>query len=874
MCGVIGLLYHAPTPRLGVVASDLLRTLEYRGYDSTGGAFQGEGESIDLRKGVGAPSLLVETLGMVRLGGQVFCGQVRWATFGAVDAINAQPHEVRCKRHLFGAHNGNVTNSDPLKAWLQQEGHRVLSDNDGEMVVHAIEHDFGRGMDAEVAAQPGQFGVEDDPAVRRRVMRQAIAHASVHRLQGSFAAVICDPRTRTVWAIKRGSSLYVGVGEDESGRFAVASSDLSSVLKRTRMLVPIVEGEFVEMQTTEHGVDVLCFGIRREGVSARALPLERAPVRSRLRAADMALVPPYQTFMEQEIAAQEGTVRDVVRLFRGGGSEARALRPALASLPAARVAALVAAVEALRDDAADDHRPERLRALLASPELPMLVSALTSAQPSVEARRSHLASGSIAADGAPATAGAGPDGLAALEALAELHDASQWLEAADAFVDAAARAIENGRSLLVLCCGSSYHAARAAAAFFDVLAGAQLRCALPGEFRGELAHSVRDGDVVVAVSQSGETKDLIDILNDLQAAGRKVRRVALVNNINSTLAQEKADVVVPLRCGPEIAVPATKSFMNQLAVFYGLALRLGRRLAADGVATAPSVEVLDAAERRFANLPPLLRATVELTRQDVEVAAQQLFLRPSMHILSTRMWAVAKEGALKIREVVLNHTEGYEASEFKHGPNTILGRNTLYGPDALQRLLPLLAQSAAAAAEQAVAQGLPASQVAALTRAVVEAAWKAGPPLDLSPEAVTLFEAHFDRDAVFASLDLDYPLVYVTGPDARDVALTISQINTHKIRRSASILIAEPNEALRQAIRKPPADNPLYQSVCIDLPRTGDPLAVVFSSTLVLQRLALRMSELKAAWLDARGLREHGVHPDVPKNVSKSITVD
>ena len=752
MCGVIGILYQAPTPRLGVVASELLRTLEYRGYDSTGGAFQDEGEVIDLRKGVGAPSLLVETLGMVRLGGQVFCGQVRWATFGAVDAINAQPHEVRCKRHLFGAHNGNVTNSDPLKTWLQQEGHRVLSDNDGEMVVHAIEHDFGRGMDAEVASQPADANLEDDPTVRRRVMRDAIAYASAHRLQGSFAAVICDPRTRTVWAIKRGSSLYIGVGEDESGAFAVASSDLSSVLKRTRTLVPIVEGEFVEMRTTASGVEVLCFGILREGDGARAVSLDRVPVRSRLRSADMALVPPYQTFMEQEIAAQEGTVRDVVRLFHGGGTAARAIGPILAALPAGRVAALAAELEALRDDADQEGRAERLEALLAIPELPALIEGSQPRSPQLPFADAGRRSLSISLGRGAAGQGDADHGaaglvdpvrhaiaLTALEALAEHHDASQWLEAADAFVDAAARAIQSGRSLLVLCCGSSYHAARAAAAFFDVLAGAQLRCALPGEFRGELAHSVRDGDVVVAVSQSGETKDLIDILNDLQAAGRVVRRVALVNNVNSTLAQEKADVVVPLRCGPEIAVPATKSFMNQLAVFYGLALRLGRRLAADGVATAPTQEVLDAAERRFANLPPLLRATVELTRQDVEVAAQQLFLRPSMHILSTRMWAVAKEGALKIREVVLNHTEGYEASEFKHGPNTILGRNTLYGPDALQRLLPLLAHGAAVASEQAVTQGLPASQVAALARAMVESAWQARPPLDLSPKAAALF---------------------------------------------------------------------------------------------------------------------------------------
>ncbi len=146
MCGVIGLLYEEPRSDLGRIASQLLRTLEYRGYDSTGGAFQGEGLEVRLRKGVGAPSAMVEKLGIVSESGQLFCGQVRWATFGAVDEANAQPHLVRCKTFLYGAHNGNITNCDELKAWLTAEGHAVLSDNDGEMVVHTVEHFFAAGL--------------------------------------------------------------------------------------------------------------------------------------------------------------------------------------------------------------------------------------------------------------------------------------------------------------------------------------------------------------------------------------------------------------------------------------------------------------------------------------------------------------------------------------------------------------------------------------------------------------------------------------------------------------------------------------------------------------------------------------------------------
>jgi glucosamine--fructose-6-phosphate aminotransferase (isomerizing) len=87
-------------------------------------------------------------------------------------------------------------------------------------------------------------------------------------------------------------------------------------------------------------------------------------------------------------------------------------------------------------------------------------------------------------------------------------------------------------------------------------------------------YSIKDNDLIIGVSQSGETKDLIDIFNDIDSTNLDVRKVVLVNNMNSTLGQEKSDVAIPILCGPEIAVPATKSFMNQITLFYYLAIRI------------------------------------------------------------------------------------------------------------------------------------------------------------------------------------------------------------------------------------------------------------------------------------------------------------
>jgi glucosamine 6-phosphate synthetase-like amidotransferase/phosphosugar isomerase protein len=865
MCGVIGLVYERARADLGQVAAELLKTLEYRGYDSTGAAIQGDGDDVTLRKGVGAPSLMVDELGITKLGGRLFCGQVRWATFGAVTDANSQPHVVRCKTFLYGAHNGNVTNCDDLKAWLVSEGHAVLSDNDGEMVVHTVEHFFAQ-TSAKVSAL--------DAPGRKAAMRAALLLAA-QKLEGSFAAVIVDPVTRTMWAIKQGSSLYFGVGSDAvGGRFAIASSDLSSVLKLTRVVIPITEGEFVEYDPEHQQLHAIVDRRAPDGrIVARAgEPIAREPVRSRLRAKDTALVPPFETFMDQEISAQAEAARDVITLFLGGSPAARAM--GARSLPADAATRL----DALRDQFDDERMKKLFHELVDHPAL----RGLLAEAPSVVEQSTHLHSSEAGffADLLPMARDAtDTKAVRVLDALLEAEEAREWATAVRRFGDACVEAVSRRGRIYVISCGSSYHAAKAASLFFNELARVELTPVLPGEFRGQSASSLNDGDLVIAVSQSGETKDLIDVLNDVIASRRAVGRIALVNNVNSTLAEEKAELVIPLRCGPEIAVPATKSFMNQMVVFYCLALHLAERRIDQNATTADDRAALGAslARRRelLPNLPELVRETVASTEAEIEVAADLLYLCPSIHLLATRFAAIAKEGALKIREVVLNHTEGFEASEFKHGPNTILGFNTVLGPQGVDHMLKRLGHTLRELVGSARTAGLPPESIQRLIQAATDGVLSpSSTPFSLSDAERALFEKTVSRSELLRELYADYPLLYVTGPDERDVALTVSQINTHKIRGACTVVVAEDHPALRTAASKAPVDNPSYRSVYVALPRTDDTLMAMFSSTVALQRLALKMSLLKKSYLDRLGVVDHGVHPDVPKNVSKSITVD
>ncbi|MBN1948804.1 MAG: glutamine--fructose-6-phosphate aminotransferase, partial [Candidatus Cloacimonetes bacterium] len=317
-CGVLGLSLARKSINIGKYASTLLKALEYRGYDSTGAVFQDERKKITLLKDVGAPSTLVKTLGIEEQAGKIFCGQVRWATFGTVSRKNAQPHEVKCKKHIYGAHNGNLTNTRELRKFLLSEGHNVVSDNDGEMLVHTIEHYFDNELEKFPDSKHLQTGT------RQAAMRRAIIQAA-DKIIGSYAAVIIDPVTEFCYAIKAGSSLYFGLGEIENNKFGLASSDLTALLKFTKHLVNLREGEFIEFKQDKY--QIYAFRIlkvkvpnQQDVIFQPGDQISKLPVYSRLRAEDTELVPPFKYFMEQEIMAEIETSGKLIKLFQGGSN--------------------------------------------------------------------------------------------------------------------------------------------------------------------------------------------------------------------------------------------------------------------------------------------------------------------------------------------------------------------------------------------------------------------------------------------------------------------------------------------------------------------------------------------------------------------------
>ncbi len=884
-CGVLGMALPRVSINLGAHAAKLLKALEYRGYDSTGAAFLGEDKTrITLLKDVGAPSTLVKTLGIEKQSGKIFCGQVRWATFGFVNKVNAQPHEVKCKRHLFGAHNGNITNTRELKVFLTKEGHTVLSDNDGEMLVHSVEHYF----DIEMTRAGNPLDHEE----RKACMRRAII-LTAKQMNGSYAAVIVDPETECSWAIKAGSSLYFGVGEVEDMPFALASSDLTAVLRFTKMLVNLREGEFVEYTSDYYQVYAmknLKFKRLNQAdetyATGDAIPTHA--VYSKLRAEDVELLPEFEYFMEQEIYAQSESTGKLIKLFQGGSNTGKRM---LKVIEQAGVRELMtkSMLEILGENHVEDKhdRFDKLCEAQAIQDFLKLAKDSYTAIFDVAVKEDFDKKYFFSNEKNIFIELMGTEFdrqrliiAKALDSLSEEISVAEFERSVQDFLSLIKNTVANNRNAYSIACGTSFHATKIAALFFNEIARIELIPILPGDFRGEYSNCIKDKDLIIGVSQSGETKDLIDIFNDIDSADLDVRKVVLVNNMNSTLGQEKSDVAIPILCGPEIAVPATKSFMNQITLFYYLAIRIAdMKLKELDTNLNPSERKAreDMLARRFKSLsdiPMLLKETVLKTDDMIDSMAAKIYMEPSLHILATKISGVAMEGALKIRETVLNHAEGREASEFKHGPNTILGKNTVFGVKHVRSFVRSFSKMIDDINEQADARGISQQEQKDLLKALADYVFTHNLPFHLSAEGTKLFKETVQDQDFFEPLYRNYPLIYVTGPDPRDVNLTISQINTHKIRGANTYVIAEENDNLLKNASLNPNEEAYYGWSYIMLPKTGDSLMTCFSATIVLQLLALRMSIRKMKKLDLLGVKDHGVHPDVPKNVSKSITVD
>ncbi|MFX0169110.1 MAG: glutamine--fructose-6-phosphate transaminase (isomerizing) [Candidatus Hodarchaeota archaeon] len=229
------------------------------------------------------------------------------------------------------------------------------------------------------------------------------------------------------------------------------------------------------------------------------------------------------------------------------------------------------------------------------------------------------------------------------------------------FVDA----LIDARRLFFVACGSSYHATIVGSYYLDDLANIAAIPVIGGQFNAIYGNSIGEGDLVVCVSQSGETKDVIDVVHHCRKHGAKI--LSVVNVLGSTLTH-LSDLYLPMGSGFEISVPATKTYTSQVTLFCYLAALAGQKrgtLSGDNANTIIS----DLKTR----LPALIEETISTTTLKARALAPYLSRYPHFYVLGYGVThGVALEGALKIKEVCYIVADGMYSSEFKHGPLSIV----------------------------------------------------------------------------------------------------------------------------------------------------------------------------------------------------------
>jgi len=504
MCGIFGIVYSEEKNNLGEYLMKAARRLVYRGYDSAGFAGIGEEGKIDLRKDAGKLDEVAKKLRFQEIRGKRGIIQLRWATFGIPRKENAQPH-VDCKKRLVSAHNGNVVNTGELIRELTSRGHNFMGDNDGEVVCHTVEDFFNA-----------------DHNLGKSIMK------AYRVLKGDYSYVIADSKGKGMFAVKKGSSLFLGIGKD----FICASPDLPSIFPFTKRYIPLYDGEFAEFHSSFYKIMSLETGERIER--------EELIYKGDISQAEKGGFP---HFMIKEIKEQPRTVSGIISY---------------------------------------------------------------------------------------------------------LNDSGEALEYG--------KQIRKSRKVFLIGSGSSYHASLMGSYFLNRIGRKFSIPVVSGEFKELFGNTLNKGDSFILVSQSGETKDTINVLNYLQERGFE-NLYSFVNIPGSTLYL-RTKKRFPIMSELEISVAATKTFLNQAVGFVGLSALIGVRN-----------DILE----EISLLPGLLEETIGKSEAICENLAEELKNSLSIYILGYGPnHPAALEGALKIKEVSYIHGEAYYSTEFKHGPLALI----------------------------------------------------------------------------------------------------------------------------------------------------------------------------------------------------------
>ncbi|MCX7974960.1 MAG: glutamine--fructose-6-phosphate transaminase (isomerizing) [Candidatus Aminicenantes bacterium] len=227
---------------------------------------------------------------------------------------------------------------------------------------------------------------------------------------------------------------------------------------------------------------------------------------------------------------------------------------------------------------------------------------------------------------------------------------------------ASAERLKACRQAVIIACGTSYHAGLIGQILFESIAAFPAKVEYASEFRYRDC-LISPEDLVIAISQSGETADTLAAVRGLKDKGGPI--IAICNVLGSTLVRE-AEITLLTQAGPEVGVAATKTFSAQIAVLTLLALWLGQ--AKRSLPKEKALEIMLELQRIPHRMEEILNC-----QDSIETLAHRF--ASYAHFLYLGRWIsfpVALEGALKLKEISYIHAEGYAGGEMKHGPIALI----------------------------------------------------------------------------------------------------------------------------------------------------------------------------------------------------------
>jgi glucosamine--fructose-6-phosphate aminotransferase (isomerizing) len=224
--------------------------------------------------------------------------------------------------------------------------------------------------------------------------------------------------------------------------------------------------------------------------------------------------------------------------------------------------------------------------------------------------------------------------------------------------------LRKAKRIIITACGTSWHAGLVGEYLIENLAQIPVEVDYASEFRYRNA-VIGEDDIVIAISQSGETADTLAAVKETKQKGATA--LGIVNVVGSSIARA-TDAGIYIHAGPEIGVASTKAFTSQLSVLTLLALYLGRMRnlsQSDGKRIASAI----------LEIPDKMRKILDQSEYIRDIAKQYLNVKNFLYLGRGFNFPAALEGALKLKEISYIHAEGYPAAEMKHGPIALIDKD-------------------------------------------------------------------------------------------------------------------------------------------------------------------------------------------------------